>query len=107
MTLLAGAVAIGALLLAQWRLLESRPEHFRTERLRGALYVALLFVSFAVLHWHITRAEREPEQCCLTLFGEELPPANSGPNLAPPPAPPVPPPTRPDGLSSRPSPPAP
>jgi hypothetical protein len=103
--LIAGAAVIGAVLIAQWRLIQTRPEHFRTERLRGALYVAILFVSFSVMHWHLTEAEREPEQCCLTLFGEEVPPPGANPNVEPPPAPP--PPTRPDGLSSRPSPPAP
>ena len=107
MVSLGGFFAIGALLLAQWRLLGTRPEHFRTERLRGALYLALLFASFATLHWYLAEAEREPEQCCLTVFEgpEEPPPPGAGPNGEPPPAPP--PPTRPDGLSSRPSPPAP
>jgi hypothetical protein len=105
MILIAGAVTIGAVLIAQWRLIQTRPEHFRTERLRGALFLAILFVSFAALHWHVTKAERQEEPCCLTLFGEELPPPSANPNAEPPPAPP--PPTRPDGLSSRPSPPAP
>lgn len=102
MTLLGGAVVIGSVLLAQWRLLGSRPEHVRTERVREALYLAILFVSFAVLHWSLTEAEREPEQCCLRLFGEETPPPGSAPKREPPPAP-----VRPDGLSSRPSPPGP
>ena len=99
--LIAGIVIIGAVLIGQWRLIQTRPEHFRTERLRGALYVAILFVSFAVLHWQLAEAEREPDQCCLTLFGEEAPPPRSGPNGEPAPAPP---PTRRDGLSSPPSP---
>ena len=103
--LLVGAVTIGAVLIAQWRLVHSRPEHFRRQRLRGALTLAILFVSFAVLHWRVTEPKREPEQCCLTLFGEETPPPGATPNMAPPPAPALP--TRPDGLSSRPSPPAP
>jgi hypothetical protein len=107
MVLLGGVATIGAVLIAQWRLIAARPEHFRTERLRGALYIAILFVSFAVMHWHLAEAERkqEPQECCLRLFGEETPPPGAVQNGEPPPAPP--PPTRPDGLSSRPSPTAP
>jgi hypothetical protein len=91
--LLIGIAATGALLLAQWRLVAARPEQFRTERLRGALYLAILFVSFAVLHYYVAEAERpEVNECCLTLFGEEEPPPpGSGPQVDPPPAPPRPP----------------
>ena len=90
--LLTGMAAIGALLLAQWRLVAARPEHVRTERLRGALYLALLFVSFAVLHRYLSQEERPKEQCCLILFGEEEPlPPGTGPQVEPPPAPPLPP----------------
>jgi len=90
--LIAGALTIGAVLLAQWRLVAARPEQFRTERLRGALYLAILFASFAALHWYVAEEERPKEQCCLQLFGEEEPPPpGSGRQLEPPPAPPRPP----------------
>jgi hypothetical protein len=87
MVLLAGAVLIGALLMAQWRLLNTRPEHFGTERLRGALYLTLLFASFAILHRYVTEAEQPEQPCCLTVFeGPEEP------GRVPPPPPPPPPP---------------
>ncbi|HEX8402497.1 MAG TPA: hypothetical protein VF628_12425 [Allosphingosinicella sp.] len=91
--LIVGAATIGALLIAQWRLIHSRPEHFRMERLRGGLFLAILFVSFGVLHWHIRKAEREPERCCLQVFEapEPSPPPATGPAPEPPPAPPRPP----------------
>jgi hypothetical protein len=83
----------GAVLIAQIRLVHSRPEHFRTERLRGALHLAILVASFAALHWYAAEAEKPPpDPCCLTLFGEEEPPPpGSGPQVEPPPAPPLPP----------------
>ena len=92
LVLLIGATAIGAVLVAQWRLVATRPEQFRTERLRGALSLAILFVSFAVLHRHVAEAERPEQPCCLTLFGEEEPPPpGNGPQIDAPPAPPQPP----------------
>jgi hypothetical protein len=93
MVLIVGIVTIGSLLIAQWRLIGSRPEHFRTDRLRGGLSLAILFVSFAVLHWHVSEAEREPERCCLRVFDAPEPPRSpgSGPAPEPPPAPPRPP----------------
>jgi hypothetical protein len=91
--LLIGIAATGTLLLAQWRLVAVRPEQFRTERLRGALYLALLFASFAILHRYVADAERpKVDECCLRLFGEEEPPPpGSGAYVNPPPAPPRPP----------------
>jgi hypothetical protein len=71
MVLLVGLLVTGAVLLAQWRLVATRPEHFRTERLRGAITLAVLFVSFAVLHRYLSEAEQPKQPCCLTLFGEE------------------------------------
>lgn len=93
MVLLVGTAVVGAALIAQWRLLDARPEHLRTERLRGALYLALLFASFAALHRYVTRAEREEEPCCLTVFeGTEKP--GSDPRSTPSPPPPPPPATK-------------
>ena len=90
--LLVGLLVTGAVLIAQWRLVAARPEQFRTERLRGAITLLVLFVSFAILHWYLSEAERPEETCCLTLFGEdEPPPPGTGPQLEPPPAPPRPP----------------
>jgi hypothetical protein len=92
MVLLVGLLVTGAVLLAQWRLVATRPEHFRTERLRGAITLAVLFVSFAVLHRYVSEAEQPKQPCCLTLFGEEEPPPpGTGPQVEPPPAPPRPP----------------
>ena len=89
--LLVGMLVTAAVLLAQWRLVAARAEQFRTERLRGAICLAILFASFAVLHWYVAEAERPKEPCCLTLFGEEEPPLpGSGPQVEPPPAPPRP-----------------
>jgi hypothetical protein len=93
LVLLVGTVTTGAVLIAQWRLLWARPEHFRMERLRGAVALVILVVSFSVMHWYLTQAEREPERCCLQTFSlpEEPPPPGSGPPPPLPPAPPRPP----------------
>lgn len=91
LVLLIGMVTACAVLLAQWWLVTARPEQFRTERLRGAVALSVLFFGFAALHWYVAEAERPDEPCCLMLLGEEEPPSGGGPQMKPPPAPPRPP----------------
>ncbi len=68
MVLLGGLVTIGAVLIAQSRLIHSRPERFRRERLRGGLVLALLFVGFALLHRFVAEAERPRPDPGLVVF---------------------------------------